>query len=99
MKKKRDDKISRRVNEGALVTLDEQSYPDWEARLRRAKREARSGKAIEFEAFLRAQKKRRRDQRQSCDLGAYYLALVTSCPFEHSRQYGHMPSLRCLSQI
>ena len=46
--------------EGYLVTLDEQSYPDWEVRLRRAEREAKAGKGIELEAFLKREKKRRR---------------------------------------
>ncbi len=46
--------------EGYLVTLDEESYPDWRARLRRANREARAGKRIELEAFLKKEKKRRR---------------------------------------
>ncbi len=46
--------------EGYLVTLDEQSYPDWEARLRRAERETKAGKGIELETFLRREKKRRR---------------------------------------
>ncbi len=46
--------------EGYLITLDEQSYPDWQARLRRAEREAKAGKTIEFETFMRKEKKRRR---------------------------------------
>lgn len=46
--------------EGFLVTLDEQSYPDWQARLRRAEREGKARKGMELEAFLRKEKKRRR---------------------------------------
>ena len=46
--------------EGYLATLDEMSYPDWQERLERAKREIRAGKTIELEAFLRKEAKRRR---------------------------------------
>ncbi len=46
--------------EGYLVTLDEESYPDWEARLRRAKRESKAGAGIELEALLSKPRKRRR---------------------------------------
>ena len=46
--------------EGFLVTRDEMSYPDWNARLARAKRESKAGKGIELEAFLKKQAKRRR---------------------------------------
>ncbi len=46
--------------EGYLVTLDEMSYPDWEAKLRRAAKELDAGGGIELETFLRKGKKRKR---------------------------------------
>lgn len=46
--------------EGLLITLDEMTYPDWKARLRRAMKELNEGKHIELEAFLRKEKKRKR---------------------------------------
>ncbi len=46
--------------EGYLITRDEQSYPDWRARLRRAKREAEEGKGIALETYLKKEKKRGR---------------------------------------
>ena len=46
--------------ESYLVTLDEMSYPDWRARLARAKRESKAGKGIELGTFLKKRAKRRR---------------------------------------
>jgi prevent-host-death family protein len=46
--------------EGYLATLDEMSYPDWRARLTRARRELDEGKGIELKEYLRKRKKRRR---------------------------------------
>lgn len=46
--------------EGVLITLDEMSYPDWQARLRRAIEESEAGAGVEFGEFLRREKKRKR---------------------------------------
>lgn len=46
--------------EGYLVTLDEKSFPGWQARLRRMIKESKAEEGIELEAFLKKQKKRRR---------------------------------------
>ena len=46
--------------EGYLVTLDEMSYPDWEAKLRRAAKELDAGGGIELETFLKKKRKRKR---------------------------------------
>jgi prevent-host-death family protein len=46
--------------EGYLVTLDEMSYPDWEAKLRRASKELDAGGGIELETFLKKKSKRKR---------------------------------------
>ncbi len=46
--------------EGYLVTIDEKSYPGWQARLRRMIKESKAEEGIELEAFLKKQKKRRR---------------------------------------
>jgi prevent-host-death family protein len=46
--------------EGYVVTLDERSYPDWQARLRRMVKESKAGEGIELETFVKKQKKRHR---------------------------------------
>jgi hypothetical protein len=44
-------------SERYLIALDEMSYPDWRAKLRRAKRQLDAGEGIEFQALLRASNK------------------------------------------
>ena len=47
--------------EGHLATLDEMSFPDWEQRLARARKEIEAGKLVPHERVLvRARSKRRR---------------------------------------
>lgn len=46
--------------EGLLITLDETSYPDWQAKLRRALQESKAGLGIELEELLAKEKKRKR---------------------------------------
>jgi hypothetical protein len=53
-------KRAHKESEGELITRDEMSYPDSEARLARAERELREGKGIELEEYLRKRKKNRR---------------------------------------
>jgi PHD/YefM family antitoxin component YafN of YafNO toxin-antitoxin module len=46
--------------EGLLITLDEMSYPDWQAKLRRALKESREGLGVELDELLKKEKKRKR---------------------------------------
>ena len=43
---------------GDLATRDELSYPDWERRLQRAKRESEQGRGVSLEAYLRRRARR-----------------------------------------
>jgi len=38
--------------EGCLATRDERSYPDWERRLRRARKAAEQGKGLSLDDYL-----------------------------------------------
>lgn len=51
---------SAEVFEGYLATLEEMSYPDWQQRLDRAKKELDEGMGIPFETYLKKRAKRRR---------------------------------------
>ena len=44
-------------SESYLIALDEMSYPNWRAKLRRAKRQRDAGEGIELQALLRASNK------------------------------------------
>ena len=44
--------VSVETYEGLVATRDEMSYPDWEARLQRAKREAKQGKTISLDDYV-----------------------------------------------
>jgi antitoxin YefM len=46
--------------EGLLITLDEMTYPDWQAKVQRALAESKAGKGIELDEFLKREKKRKR---------------------------------------
>jgi hypothetical protein len=46
--------------ESYLIALDEMSYPDWRAKLRRAKRQLDAGEGIELETLLKEEKKLKR---------------------------------------
>ena len=46
--------------EGYLIALDEMSYPDWRAKLRRAAKQLDAGEGIELETLLKEEKKRKR---------------------------------------
>lgn len=46
--------------EGYLIALDEMSYPDWRAKLRRATKQLDAGEGIELETLLKEEKKRKR---------------------------------------
>ena len=44
--------VSVEVYEGLLATRDEMSYPDWETRLARAKRESKKGKSVSLDTYV-----------------------------------------------
>ncbi len=44
--------------EGMMHTLDEMSYPDWQTRLARAKRESEAGQSISLEDLLKKRERR-----------------------------------------
>ena len=44
--------------EGLLAARDEMSYPDWEHRLRRAQREAKLGKAVSLDDYIKRRARR-----------------------------------------
>ena len=44
--------------EGFLATRDEMSYPDWEQRLQRAKRESQRGQRVTLDAYIKRRKRR-----------------------------------------
>lgn len=44
--------------DGFVATRDEMSYPDWEARLRRARREAKAKKSVPLETYVARRAKR-----------------------------------------
>ncbi len=44
--------VSVEVYEGFIATRDEMSYPDWETRLRTAKKEAKQGKRVSLDTYL-----------------------------------------------
>jgi len=46
--------------EGYLITLDEMTYPDWQAKLRRAIQQLDAGQGIDLETVLKKGKKRRK---------------------------------------
>jgi prevent-host-death family protein len=50
--------VSYESYEGLMATRDEMSFPDWEQRLRRAKKESRQGKAVSLDAYLKRRARR-----------------------------------------
>jgi prevent-host-death family protein len=50
--------VSYEAYEGFLATRDEMSFPDWERRLRQARRESRQGKVITLDAYLKRRARR-----------------------------------------
>jgi prevent-host-death family protein len=52
--------VNYELYEGHLASLDEMSFPDWEERLTRARRELTSGKLIPHERVVIKGKRRRR---------------------------------------
>jgi prevent-host-death family protein len=46
--------------EGYLIALDEMSYSNWRAKLRRAKKQLDAGEGVELETLLKEEKKRKR---------------------------------------
>jgi prevent-host-death family protein len=50
--------VSYESYEGFLATRDEMTYPDWEQRLRRAKRESKQGKGVSLETYLKRRARR-----------------------------------------
>jgi len=50
--------VSYESYEGFLATRDEMSYPDWEQRLRRAKRESKQGKGVSLDTYLKRRARR-----------------------------------------
>ena len=46
--------------EGMLATLDEMSYPDWQSKLEKGKRDLEHGKSVTLESYLKKRAKRRR---------------------------------------
>jgi hypothetical protein len=51
--------------EGYLTASDEMSYPDWRAKLRRAKKQLDAGEGIDLETLLREEKQRKRAHKAS----------------------------------
>jgi len=41
-----------KIDAGVRDALDEMSYPDWELRLERAKRESKQGEALSLDAYI-----------------------------------------------
>lgn len=50
--------VSYESYEGFMATRDEMSFPDWEQRLRRAKKESRQGKAVSLDAYVKRRARR-----------------------------------------
>ena len=50
--------VSYEAYEGFLATRDEMSYPDWEKRLRQAKKESKQAKGISLDAYLKRRARR-----------------------------------------
>ncbi|MBL0216592.1 MAG: type II toxin-antitoxin system Phd/YefM family antitoxin [Myxococcales bacterium] len=50
--------ISVETYDGLVATRDEMSYPDWEARLRRAQRESKQGKRVSLDDYVARRAKR-----------------------------------------
>lgn len=50
--------VSYEAYEGLVATRDEMSYPDWERRLAQAQREARQGKGVSLDAYLKRRVRR-----------------------------------------
>ncbi len=50
--------ISVDTYDGLVATRDEMSYPDWEARLRRAQRESKRGKRVSLDDYVTRRAKR-----------------------------------------
>jgi prevent-host-death family protein len=50
--------VSVEAYEGFIATRDEMSYPDWETRLRRARREAKQGKTVSLDAYVKRRARR-----------------------------------------
>ena len=50
--------MSMKSDEGCLATRDERGYPDWERRLRRARKQAEQGKAISLDDYLERRARR-----------------------------------------
>jgi prevent-host-death family protein len=44
--------------EGFLATRDEMSYPDWQQRLRRARKESGAGKRLTLDAYVKRRARR-----------------------------------------
>lgn len=44
--------VSVELYEGLVATRDEMSYPDWQARLRTARKEAKQGKGVSLDTYL-----------------------------------------------
>jgi prevent-host-death family protein len=44
--------------EGLLATRDEMSYPDWDRRLDRARKESKHGKGVSLDAYLKRRARR-----------------------------------------
>ncbi len=50
--------VSYETYEGLLATRDEMSFPDWERRLGRARRESKQGKSVSLETYLKRRARR-----------------------------------------
>jgi prevent-host-death family protein len=50
--------VSYDAYEGLLATRDEMSYPDWNRRLKRAQREAKEGKGMALDEYLKRRARR-----------------------------------------
>ena len=48
--------------EGLLITLEEMSYPDWQAKVRRGIQELDAGKGIELDKFRTKEKRHKRNR-------------------------------------
>ena len=50
--------VSYDAYEGLLATRDEMSYPDWDRRLRQAKRDSKQGKGVSLDGYLKRRARR-----------------------------------------
>jgi len=50
--------VSVEMYEGLVATRDEMTYPDWEARLARARKEATRGKRVALDAYVKRRARR-----------------------------------------